>query len=201
MFNDRFEATKYGSTRKLSALEAALIGFDRFGLSGLRADEDYFENMSGGRAYDNEQTRASVASQKRTIKVLLEKGADPNGTTGYKGYPLDVAAAYSTVEIVQELISSGADVETVTREPGTALQAAARREKHGLPIIKALLGAKLSLPSFYSCKAAALNEALSFFGDSTGRFMCASSVAEVLNTGPGAAVRLFTGQSTRGEGS
>ena len=89
---------------------------------------------------------------------------------------------------------------TVTREPGTALQAAARREKHGLPIIKALLGAKLSLPSFYSCKAAALNEALSFFGGSTGRFMSgvsigrfmsASSVAEVLNTGPGAVVRFL----------
>ena len=191
-FNDRFEnATKYGSPRKLSALQAALIGFDRFRLSGLQAGSSYSEYMLGRRAYDNKQTRASMASQERTIKVLLEKGADPNGTTGYERYPLDVAAAYSTVEVVQELISSGADVETVTREPGTALQAAARREKHGLPIIKALLGAKLSLPSFYSCKAAALNEALSFFGDSTGRFMSASSVAEVLNTGPGAVVRFL----------
>ena len=192
IFNDRFEyATKYGSPRKLSALQAALIGFDRFRLSGLQAGSSCSEYMLGRRAYDNEQTRASMASQERTIELLLEKGADPNGTKGYEKYPLDIAAAYSTVEIVQELISSGADVEIVTREPGTALQAAARREKHGLPIIKALLGANLSLPSFYSCKAAAINEALSFFGDSTGRFMSASSVAEVLNTGPGAVVRFL----------
>ena len=92
---------------------------------------------------------------------------------------------------MQELISSGADAETVTREPGTALQVAARREKKGLSIIKALLGAKVSLPSFSSCKAAALNEALSFFESSTGRFIDSSSVAEVLNTGPGAVVKFL----------
>ena len=102
LFNDRFEnATKYGSTRKLSALQAALVGFDRFRLSGLQAGWISFEYMFGRRAYDNKQTRASMASQKQTVKVLLEKGADPNGTTGYERYPLDIAAAYSTVEIVQ----------------------------------------------------------------------------------------------------
>ena len=191
LFNDSFEIaeTKYGSTRKLSALQAALIGFDRFGLSGLQTES--FDWLIGNTVYDDVQTRTSVSSQKRTIKLLLEKGADPNGKNGYERYPLDIAAAYCTVEIVQELISSGADVETVTMGPGTALQAAALREKHGLPIIKALLGAKLSLPSLYSCKAAALNNALSFFGSSTGMFLYSSSVAEVLNTGPGEVVKFL----------
>ena len=175
---DRHQVTKdkYGSTRKLSPLQAALIGFDRFG---------------GNKAYDNEQTRAAASSQTRTIKLLLEKGADPNETNGYERYPLDIAAAYCTVEIMQELISSGADAETVTREHGTALQAAARREINGLSIIKVLLGANLSLPSFDLGKAAALNEALSFFGRSNGGFIDSPSVAEVLNTGPGAAVKLL----------
>ena len=180
LFNDRIQILKpeYGSIRNLSALQAALMGFDRFG---------------GHKAYDNEQTRAAASSHERTIKLLLEKGADPNGTNGYKRYPLDIAAVYCTDEIVQELISSGADAETVTREHGATLQAAARREKNGLSIIKALLGANLSLPSFYSCKAAALNEALSFFGRIVrgGKSRGSSSVAEVLNTGPGAVVKFL----------
>ena len=191
LFNDSFEIaeTEYGSTRKLSALQAALIGFDRFGPSGLQTEP--FGWFNGNTVYGNVQTRTSVSSQKRTIKLLLEKGADPNGKNGYGRYPLEIAAAYCTVEIVQELISSGADVETVTREPGTALQAAALREKHGLPIIKALLGANLSLPSFDPCKATALNEALSFFRNSTRKFIGSSSVVEVLNTGPGAVVKFL----------
>ena len=191
LFNDRFQIgeTKYGSTRKLSALQAALIGFDRFGLSGVQASSIHAGWFAGN--YYNEQTTASVSSQKRTIKVLLEKGADPNEKNGYERYPLDISAAYCSVEIVQELISSGADTETVTREHGTALQTAGRREINSLPIIKTLLGAKSSLPSFDQGKAAALNEALSFFECSSGRFICSSSVADVLNTGPGAVVKFL----------
>ena len=175
-FDDRDQASKdkYGSTLKMSALQAALIGFTR---------------SDGKKTYDNKQ--APVSSQNRTIKLLLEKGADPNGKNCYERYPLDIAAEYCTVDIVQELISSGADAEAVTSQHCTALQAAARREKHGLSIIKALLGANLSLPSSYSCKAAALNEALSFLDGSTETFMYSSSVAEVLNTGPGAVVKFL----------
>ena len=167
---------KYGSTRKLSALQAALIGFDRY---------------SDNKAYDDEQTRAAALSQKRTIKLLLKKGADPNEMNGYERYPLEIAAAYCTVEIVQELISSGAGAETVTREHGTALQAAVHREINGLPIIKALLGATSSLPSRDQGKAAALNEALSFFGSWNGNLIESSSVREILNTGPGAVVKFL----------
>ena len=166
----RIRGGEYRSIRKLSALRAALIGFER---------------VDGNKAY------ADASSQKRTVKLLLEKGADPNAADGYERYPLDVAAAYCTVEIVQQLISSGADAERVTREQGMALQTAARREINGFAIIKALLGANLSLPSFEPGKAAALNEALSFFGRSNGVFISSSSVAEVLSTGPGAVVKFL----------
>ena len=190
LFNGQYQITRYGSTRKLNALQAALIGFNRFGSSGLQAAFNDFDWFLRHKAYVNEQ-RASASSRKRTIKLLLENGSDPNGTNGYERYPLNIAAAYCTGEIVQELISSGADAEKVTTEHGTALQAAARREKNGLSIIKALLGSKFLLPSFYSYKAAALNETLSFFSDSTGRFSYSSSVAEVMNTGPGAVVKFL----------
>ena len=189
--------TRYGSKRKLSALDAALVGFDRprYGstrkLSALHAALVGFDRFGDNKGYDNEQTRAAVSSQQRTVKLLLEKGADPNGTNGFKRYPLDIAAANCTVEVVQELISSGADAEAVTEKQGTALQAAARRGIYGLKIIKALLGANLSLPSFDPGKVAALNEALSFFGESDMDFIGSSTVAEVLNTGPGAVVKFL----------
>ena len=180
LFHDGYRLRRniYGSTRMLSALQAALIGFDRF-----RRGEKPLIRRSRFR------TAADASSQERTIRLLLKKGADPNGTNGYERYPLDIAAAYCTVEIVQELISKGGDVETVSREHSTALQAAARRQINGLSIIKALLGAKLSVSSLDQGKAAALNEALSFFENET--FMNSSSVAQVLNTGPGAVVKLL----------
>ena len=153
-------------TRKLSALQAALIG------------------------------TADTSSKQRTVELLLGKGADPNRAEGYGRYPLNIAAAYCTVEVVQVLISSGANAETATEEYGTALQAAARRESRGLPIIKTLLEAGGSTSSLGLGKAAALNEALSFFeasdwsGDEdSGRFIRSTSIAKVLSVGPGAVVK------------
>ena len=129
----------------------------------------------------------------------MEKGADPNGGDEYEGYPLNIAAKHCTVEIVQKLISSGAKVGAVTKGHGTALQAAARREIGGLPVIKTLLEADAPISSIDPGKAVALNEALSFFETSrwTGeeedndRFVQSTSITDVLNTGPGAVVKLL----------
>ena len=142
---------------------------------------------------------ALIRSQQRIVELLLRKGADPNQAEGSGRYPLDIAAAYCTVEIVQELISSGANAETTTEEHGTALQAAGRREIGGMPIIKTLLQANASVSSLDSGKAAALNEALSFFGTSgqirkgindryNGYSKRPTSIAQVLSAGPGAVV-------------
>ena len=154
-------------TRKLSALQAALIG------------------------------TAHASSKQRIVELLLGKGADPNGAEGCGRYPLNIAAAYCPVEVVQVLISSGANVETAKKEYGTALQAAARRELGGLSIIKTLLEASGSTSSLDLGKAAALNDALSFFEtpdwaiESSGRFEQSTSIADVLSTGPGAVVKVL----------
>ena len=180
LLNDRYRITrnKHGSTRNLSALQAALVGFDRFG---------------GTIAYDNEQPRADISSQQRIIRLLLEKGADPNRANDNELYPLNIAAAYCTFDIVQELIMSGADPEAVTREHGVALQSAARREVHGLSIIKTLLGPSASDSSFDQGKTEALSEALSFLDHHQyGSWLSKpSSAADVMNTGTGAVVKFL----------
>lgn len=178
---------KDGSTRKLSALQAALIGFERF---GPMTHHGHPQNLHPS------WTEADVSSQQRVFEMLLAKGADSNGADEYERSPLNIAAAYCTVQIVQELISLGARTEPATKEHGTALQAAARRELGGLPIIKALLEANAPVPSIHPGKAAALNEALSFFENSgefeiSGKFKHSASITDVLSTGPGAAVKVL----------
>lgn len=181
---DRFGHNSYNhvgeSIRKLSALQAALVRYK------------FLRNTQSSR------TRADASSQQRIVELLLGKGADPNGAEGYGRYPLNIAAAYCTVEVVQALISSGANAETATEGNETALQTAAGRELGGLPIIKTLLEASGSTSSFGLGKAAALNAALSFFGTpgcsrngDASRFFEPVHVADVLSAGPGAVVKIL----------
>ena len=181
LLDDDFFYEEYGSARKLNALQAALIGFERFGPT---THDGYLQNPQPS------WTEADVSSQQQVFEMLLAKGADPNGADEYERSPLNIAAAYCTVQIVQKLISLGALIEPVTNKHGTALQAAARRELGGLPIIKSLLEANIPVSSINSGKAAALNEALSFFRTS-GKFEHSASITDVLNTGPGAAVKIL----------
>ena len=156
-----------GSTRNLSALQAALIGFQRFKPYGSL-------------------TKADGSSQERVIEILLGRGADPNKADEDGKHPLNTAAEYCTIKVVQTLISSGANAEAATKEHGTALQTAACREMDGLPIILTLLKASGSASSLGLGTAAALDKALSFFD---GRFIKSNSIADVLGTGPGAVVK------------
>jgi len=205
-FDDLFYKMR-GSTQKLSSLQAALIGFERF---GPKTQDGYLRHH-----LQSSWTGADASSQQQSIEILLAKGADPNEASEYERYPLNMAAAYCTVEIVQALILSGAHVEAATEKHGTALQAAARREIGGLPIIKALLEANTLVSSIDPAKAAALTEALSFFASNPGqpasvynplssfkmwgssqphnhgRFKISTSIKEVLSTGPGAAVKIL----------
>lgn len=172
---------------KRSALQACLIGFSRF---GHRTDLDgLYHHLR------STWTGADLLSQRRTLQILLKKGADPNEADGYGRCPLHIAAAYCPVETVQALMSSGAHVEVAMGELGTALQAAASREIGGLPIINLFLETTASIPSLDPVKSAALREALPFFGspdwseyEIDGRFKTSASVADVLNIGPGAVI-------------
>lgn len=189
---------RFGPHRqKPTSLQAALIGFQRF--EPISRNEDMLDNLQPS------WTEADASSQQRTLDTILAKGADPNGVVEYQRYPLNIAAAYGTVETVQALISAGAQVEAVTGEYGTALEAAARRETGGLPIIKALLEASIPASPSNASKTAALSEALSYFSclkyfsyleysalardEDEGTFLVSNSLTDVLKVGPGAAVR------------
>lgn len=165
-------------TRIVSALQAALIGFERFA-----PENDVLGRESGWQGAD-------ASSQQRCIEILLANGADPNRADGYERYPLNIAAAYGKIETVEKLISSGAYAETWTKDHGTALQAAAGRELGTLPIIRVLLNACRPKSSVDFSKAAALDKALSFFGKFNG-FKHSTSAKDVLSSGPGAAVKLL----------
>ncbi|KAL9063940.1 MAG: hypothetical protein Q9161_009193, partial [Pseudevernia consocians] len=168
-------------TRKLSALQAALIGFKRFA-------PKYHNRYAPG--FESGWQGADASSQERCIEILLANGADPNRADGYERYPLNIAATYGTVETVKKLISSGAYAETSTKDYGTALQAAASRELGTSSIIRVLLNACRPRSSVDFNIAAALENALSFFGTFDG-FEHSTSVKDVLSTGPGAVVKLL----------
>jgi ankyrin repeat protein len=180
------------TTRKLSALQAALLGFERF---DSKPELGYFQQQC-----QSAWIAADILSQQRCVEILLARGADPNRANKYNRYPLNIAAAYCTAELVQKLISSGARVRAATKKHGTALEAAARRETGGLPIIKAVLEAQEAVSSIdlRGREAAALSKALSFFEGSDwdsygddGRFRLSRSITDVLSTGPGAVVKIL----------
>ena len=176
---DRYNGIR--STRKVSALQAALIGFERF------APEIQFRYAP---SLKSAWQGANASSQQQCIEILLANGADPNRVDGYERYPLNIAARYGTVETVEKLISSGAHAEKSTKDHGTALQAAAGRELGTLPIIRALLNACRPKSSVDFSKAAALDKVLSFFATFDG-LEYSTAVKDVLSTGPGAAVKFL----------
>ena len=175
------------STRKFSALQAALIGFERF------ATEKHYKHAQG---LESGWQGADVSSQQQCIEILLANGADPNRMDGYEKYPLSIAAAYGTVETVEILISSDVHAKTSQKEHSTALQAAAGRVFESLPIVKVLLNASASESPVVSGKVAALDEALSclwHYQAKGGRHNNdnPTSIREVFSTGPGAVVRIL----------
>ena len=178
MFVDgRLLDDKSGGSRKLSALQAALIGFERFSLSAK-----LYRDGPG-------LVKADDTSQRRIIGLLLRKGANPNRVEGCGRHPLGIAAEQCPVEIVQQLILSGARVEAATKDHGVALQMAARRELDPLLVIKVLVEAEVPISSLHRGKVAALVETLSFFGGFSGNFIHSATIADILRTGPGAVVK------------
>ncbi len=190
--------------RKLTSLQAALIDFQRYkatqaGFSAMHRLTDRGHGLSKSQIeeiLDDSQpsgTEADASSQQRTLDTILAKGADPNRAVEYQRHPLNIAAAYGTIETVQALISAGAQAEAVTGEYSTVLEAAASRETGVLLIIKALLEASIPASSTNASKIAALNEALSYFtwfqSQHEGRFRVSKSLIDVLRVGPGAVVR------------
>lgn len=180
---------KHTTTRRLGALQAALLGFERFSCEPRLG---HFQ-----RQCQSTWKVADILSQQRCVEILLARGADPNAINEQNRYPLNIAAAYCTVEVVQKMISSGADVGAATKEHGTALEAAARRGIDGAPIVKTILEALQSKTLVSSrelaasSKVTALGEALSVFDSGYHRRFRTSTLIDFLTTGPGAAVKIL----------
>ena len=179
-----------GSLRKGTALQAALLGFRRF---NPQPRHDYlpFDHTSW--------QSADASSQEQTIQLLLTKRANTNELAGHERYPLHMAASYCSAKIVQLLIAAGANVNASTQQHGTALQAAACREVGAVPVIKVLLEAGGAISQNDDGIKAALNEALSFFGDGSrshpthrdGQFQISNSPTDLLINGPGAVIKIL----------
>lgn len=69
--------------------------------------------------------QASRSNNKRLVRKLIMKGADPNGQPGVEGSALHAAAAVGHVDIVRLLIKAGAAINAKGPRGITALQSAA----------------------------------------------------------------------------
>lgn len=83
-----------------------------------------------------------------TVKKLLEKGADPNGF-GFEGATAFARAAHSDIasmEVIQSLIASGADLNAKSRGGATALDFAKLRGETPVAALLVKSGAQAGLP-------------------------------------------------------
>ena len=94
-----------GSSRKLTALQAALLGFKRFTPC----------SHHHRRLFGTPWQKADARSQEQTFQLLLTKIENVNELAGHERYPLHMAATYCSAEIVQLLIKKGADVNASTQ--------------------------------------------------------------------------------------
>jgi ankyrin repeat protein len=75
-----------------------------------------------------------VASDISTIRILLEAAADPNATSSNGSTPLMVACQSAFPEVVEALISAGANVNAVGKEGQTALAQLCIARKQGAAV-------------------------------------------------------------------
>jgi ankyrin repeat protein len=111
----------------------------------LEADPQLDVNVQGGEYGTALHAAAAMQLDSRCVKILLEKGANPNVIIGEHGTPLQFACFAGCNRNATVLIKGGADVNTVSGKHGTALQAAALRADSST--VEALLeaGAKLEI--------------------------------------------------------
>lgn len=125
--------------------------------------------------------------QEEVVRFLLHNGADPNDPGEQEVVPIQVASKHCAPNIVQALISVGADVNKMgfaklVKDPGarqkgfggmpshlelkptgSALFKAAGRELSGLPIVRLLTASGASLPESIHGQSHLLDQALRFF--------------------------------------
>ncbi|MBL7882043.1 ankyrin repeat domain-containing protein [Chryseobacterium gambrini] len=100
------------------------------------------------------------------VKMLLEKGANPNVADHQSFYPLHLAASKKHLSIVKELIAHGADLNVVTSSLGTVLHIAAAINFYEILTVGEIK--KMSFEARDHEKKTALNVAASFGNYSFG---------------------------------
>lgn len=72
---------------------------------------------------------ASSLGMLSIVELLLDAGADPNGSPGWECAPLGAACSNGNVELAELLLLRGADVNRCSVTHGSAIQSAAYRGK------------------------------------------------------------------------
>ena len=88
---------------------------------------------------DKRLLEAASGGDLKTVKRLLQEGADINAKHQYGGPPLLEASEHGHVEVVKTLLARGADVNAKDDEGRTALMWALYRGHYGVEVMKALL--------------------------------------------------------------
>ena len=169
----------------ISPLQAALRGFSRFDNSGII----FWEK--------NQPRKANESQHEEVIVFLIENRSKLDDLGGQNVYPLQLAARFCAVHIVEKFIAANTDVNA-TNCGESALFAAAGRELSAAPIVRRLLSAGAIIPREIEKQNALLEQALCYFqgdtsrdyfdgsGDPDGRFLVAPSLEYVFKEGSGA---------------
>ena len=173
----------------ISPLQAALRGFSRFDQSRGHFPQTPFREI--------QLEKADQSRHEEVIMFLLSNGCQPNDLGGQNLYPIQLAAKFCPVRIVEKMIAASTDVNQ-DNDGESALFAAAGRELSAAPIVRKLLAAGATIPKENEKQKALLERALRFFegqtqredsydnGHPDGRFLVAPSLKYVFNEGSGA---------------
>ena len=114
-----------GGPRGVTALQAALIGFERFEHNGFFGLHQYLGSWRKG----------NRSSQEETIEVLIARGANAGLAADNELHTLHLAASFCSPVVVETLLLSGANTTDSLQPYDDALRAAASRERDSATII------------------------------------------------------------------
>lgn len=163
----------FSGSEQINALQAAL--------EGIKQLQDSYPIPP--------QEEKSVSNLERTVKILLDNGADANGLGGCKEHPIIVAAGYCSVRVVSWLIDAGADVNAMI-EGKNAVLAAVERELSSAGVLRRLLQAGAHLQTDAWPIDRLFSGCLDYFLED-GQFIHTKTLEDAMTEGPGAVAQMI----------